>query len=181
MREQSDDAGAMHIESILTPLIALAVVGLMVYRQLRWRAFTPAGALRLPIVLGAIGILNLAGLKGVTVTSLDGTLFAIELLVSIGIGAAMGRLSVFRGAPDGSGALQTRTGWIGAALWVVLIAVRIGFDVVGASLGAHLLTQTGVILVLLAASRATAALVTRAREPHRVDPRPPVPARRGAA
>jgi hypothetical protein len=156
----------MQIESILTPLIALAVIAVMMYRQLRWRAFDPARALRLPIVLGAIGIINLAGLKGVTVTALDGTLFAVELLLSVGIGAAMGRLSVFRAGPDG--ALQTRTGWIGAALWAVLIAVRIGFDAVGASLGAHLLTQTGVILVLLAASRATSALVTRAREPHRL-------------
>ncbi len=162
-----DDAGAMHLESILTPLIALAVIGLLVYRQLRWRAFNPASALRLPIILGAVGVLNLTGLKGVVVTSLDATLFVVELLLSIGIGAAMGRLSVFRSAPDGSGVLQTRTGWIGAALWAVLIAVRIGFDVVGASLGAHLITRTGVILVLLAASRATAALVTRAREPHR--------------
>lgn len=158
----------MHLESILTPLIALAVIGLLVSRQLRWRTFDPARALRLPIILGAVGILNLAGLKGVMVSSLDATLFAIELLMSVGIGAAMGRLSVFRSAPDGSGALQTRTGWIGAALWAVLIAVRIGFDVVGTSLGAHLLTQTGVILVLLAASRATSALVTRAREPHRL-------------
>jgi hypothetical protein len=158
----------MRLESILTPLIALAVIVLLVSRQLRWRDFDPARALRLPIVLGAIGVLSLAGLKGVTVSALDATLFAVELLLSVGIGAAMGRLSVFRAAPDGSGALQTRTGWIGAALWVVLVAVRLGFDAVGSSLGAHLLTQTGMILVLLAASRATAALVTRAREPHRV-------------
>lgn len=158
----------MPLESIVTPLIALAVIALLVVRQLRWRAFDPTRALRLPIVLGAIGLLNLAGLKGATVTALDGTLFAVELLLSVGIGAAMGRLAVFRSAPDGSGALQTRTGWVGAALWAVLIAVRIGFDALGASLGAQLLTQTGVILVLLAASRATAALVTRAREPHRV-------------
>lgn len=158
----------MHLESILTPLIALAVIGLLVFRQLRWRSFNPANALRLPIILGAVGVLDLAGLKGVTVTATDGTLFAVELLISVGIGAAMGRLAVFRSAPDGSGALQTRTGWSGAALWAVLIAVRIGFDLLGASLGAHLLTQTGVILVLLAASRATAALVTRTREPRRL-------------
>ena len=158
----------MNIESILTPLIALAVVVLLISRQLRWRAFNPANAMRLPIILGAIGILNLVNLKGVTVSALDGTLFAVELLMSVGIGAVMGRLSVFRPAPDGSGTLETRTGWVGAAMWAVLIGVRIAFDAIGSSLGSHLLTQTGVILVLLAASRATAALVTRAREPHRV-------------
>jgi hypothetical protein len=158
----------MHIESVLTPLIALAVIGLLVWRQLRWRSFDPARALRLPIVLGGVGLLQLANLHGAVVTTVDASLLAIELLLSVGIGAAMGRLAAFRSAPDGSGALQTRSGWLGASLWAVLIAVRIGFDVVGASLGAHLLTQTGVILVLLAASRATAALVTRAREPHRL-------------
>jgi hypothetical protein len=156
----------MQIDSIATVLLALAVVALLIWRQLRWRTFDPARALRLPIVLGAIGLLDLAQLHGARITALDGTLFAIELLMSVGIGAAMGRLSVFRPAPA-AGALQVRTGPLGASLWIVLIAVRVAFDAVGAALGAHLLTQTGVILVLLAASRATAALVVRAREPHR--------------
>ncbi|MBW4042043.1 MAG: hypothetical protein HIU86_07920 [Acidobacteria bacterium] len=171
----------MDLQTIVTPLIALAVIGLLVARQLRWRTFDPARALRLPIVLGAIGLLNLANLKGVTVTALDGSLFAIELLLSAGVGAAMGRLAVFRSAPDGSPALQTRTGWVGAAMWAVLIAVRVGFDALGGALGAHLLTQTGVILVLLAASRATAALVIRVREPHRPGLRPSVPTGRDVA
>lgn len=157
----------MDIDTVADILIALAVIGLLVWRQLRWRTFDPARALRLPIVVGAIGLLNLANLHGVRVTALDAALLAGELLLSIGIGAAMGRLATFRMAPDGSGSLQTRTGWAGAALWAVLIAVRIGFDAVGGALGAHLLTRTGIILVLLGASRATAALVTRAREPRR--------------
>jgi hypothetical protein len=80
----------------------------------------------------------------------------------------MGRLAAFRPAPDGSGALQVRGGRAAAAMWIALLAVRITFDVVGTGLGAQLLTRTGVILVLIAASRGTAALVTRAREPQRV-------------
>lgn len=158
----------MDLQSFVTPLIALAVVGLLVYRQLRWRNFDPARAMRLPIILGAIGLLDLANLHGATVTALDGALLAIELLLSVGIGAAMGRLAAFRAAPEAPSVLQTRTGRVGASLWAVLIAVRIGFDALGSSLGAHLLTRTGVILVLLAASRATAAVVIRAREPHRL-------------
>ena len=158
----------MDLQSIVTPLIALLVIGVLAARQLRWRDFDPARVLRLPIVLGGIGLITLADQHGATVTSIDAVLLAVELLLSIGIGAAMGRLTTFRAAPDGSGAIQSRTGWAGASLWAVLIAVRVGFDVLGSALGAHLLTQTGVILVLLAASRATAALVIRAREPHRV-------------
>jgi len=158
----------MSIQSLAEILLAVAIVALLAYRQLRWRDFDPARVLRLPIVLGGIGLVSLAGTKGATVTAVDATLLAVELLLSVGIGAIMGRLTVFRPDPDGSGALQTRTGWWGASLWLALIAVRIAFDVVGAGLGAHLLTQTGVILVLVAASRATAALVVRAREPHRL-------------
>jgi hypothetical protein len=157
----------MDLQSIVTPLIALLVIGVLVARQLRWRDFDPARVLRLPIVLGGVGLISLANLHGAVVTTADATLLGVELLLSVGVGAAMGALAMFRADPNGSGAIQTRTGWAGASLWAVLIAVRIGFDVIGSALGAHLLTQTGVILVLLAASRATAALVIRAREPHR--------------
>lgn len=157
----------MSIQSIAEALLALAVIGLLIHRQLRWRDFDAARILRMPIVLGGIGLVSLANLRGATVTATDGALLVVELLTSVGIGALMGRLSVFRPDPSGNGMLQTRTGWAGASLWIALIAVRIAFDAVGAALGAHLLTQTGVILVLVAASRATAALVTRAREPRR--------------
>ena len=155
----------MSINSFATALLALAVIGLLMARQLRWRAFDPARALRLPVVLAAIGLVDLANLHGARLTAVDGTLLGFELLLSVGIGAVMGRIAAFRAAPDGSGALQVRGGWLGASMWLGLIAVRIGFDALGASFGAHLLTQTGVILVLIAASRGTAALVTRAREP----------------
>jgi hypothetical protein len=158
----------MDLQSIVTPLIALIVIGVVVARQLRWRDFDPARVLRLPIVLGGVGLVMLADQHGAVVTTVDATLLVVELLMSIGIGAAMGRLALFRADPNGSGAIQSRTGWTGASLWAVLIAVRIGFDVVGSALGAQLLTRTGVILVLLAASRATAALVIRIREPHRL-------------
>jgi hypothetical protein len=157
----------MSIQSIAEVLLALVVVGLLIYRQLRWRDFDPARVFRLPIVLGAIGLISLANLKGATITEVDAGLLVVELLLSVGIGALMGRLAVFRPDPSGNGMLQTRTGWAGASLWIALIAVRIAFDAVGASMGAHLLTQTGVILVLVAVSRATAAFVTRAREPRR--------------
>jgi hypothetical protein len=153
----------MTVQSIATVLIALAVIGLLMARQLRWRTFDPARVLRMPIVLGAIGLIELANLHGVRLTAIDATMFGIEVLLSVGIGALMGRLTVFRTGPDGT--LQVRGGWIGAALWVGLIAVRVAFDALGGLLGAHLLTQTGVILLLIAVSRGTAALIIRAREP----------------
>lgn len=153
----------MTVQSLATVLVALAIIGLLIARQLRWRTFDPARVLRMPIVLGAIGLLELANVHGVRLTTIDATMVGIELLLSVGIGALMGRLTVFRAGPDG--ALQTRGGWTGAALWIGLVAVRIAFDALGATLGAHLLTQTGMILLLIAVSRGIAALVIRAREP----------------
>ena len=68
--------------------------------------------------------------------------------------------------PDGRGrTLQSRTGWAGAVLWVVLIAARVGLDVLGGHLGAHLLTATGTILLVLALNRAARALVIDQRIP----------------
>lgn len=155
----------MDSTTVTTALVAVAVIGLLVLRQLRWRVLDPAGALRLPVVLAAIGVLQLAQLRSARITAVDAAFLAIELLLSVGIGAAMGRLAAFRTAPDGSGRTQVRGGPLAASLWIVLIGVRLGFDALGGVLGAHLLTQTGVILILIAASRATSALVVRTREP----------------
>ncbi|WP_286345913.1 hypothetical protein [Frondihabitans sucicola] len=43
--------------------------------------------------------------------------------------------------------------------------VRVGLDVVGGMMGAHLLTATGVILLTVAASRAASALMMDGRMP----------------
>ncbi len=58
---------------------------------------------------------------------------------------------------------ETRTGWAGVALWLALIAVRIGMDVAATRLGAGAVTGTAMILLVLAANRAarTAVLVLR--------------------
>ncbi|PZE37649.1 hypothetical protein DEJ31_05765 [Curtobacterium sp. MCPF17_031] len=101
--------------------------------------------------------------------SQDVVFLGIEALLSVGIGLAMGGRTRFRtvGTPDGKGrTMQSRTGWVGAGLWIALIVVRIGLDVVGAHLGAHLPTSTGVILLMLAVNRAAPALVVDQRLQH---------------
>lgn len=153
----------MTVQSIAEILLAVAALALIVARQVRWRAFDPARAMRVPVVLAAIGLLNLVNGHGGALTSTDVALLGAELVLSVGVGAAMGRMTAFRRSAEG--VLQSRTGWAGASLWLVLIAVRIGMDVAGAALGSHVVTTTGVILLLIAASRATSALVARARAP----------------
>lgn len=155
----------MTVQTLSNILIALAVVGLLMYRQLRWRAFDPARALKLPIILGAIGVVLLAQGGAGSVTTVDVTFLVIELLLSVGVGAAMGALTSFRAATEAPHALEVRTGGWGASLWFVLIAARVGLDLLAGSLGGHLITQTGVILLLLGVSRACSALVVRSRVP----------------
>jgi hypothetical protein len=67
-------------------------------------------------------------------------------------------------AADGTvSVLESRTGWVGLILWVVLIVVRIGIDFGADQLGATLVTSTGVILLAVAANRIARVLIISQR------------------
>lgn len=156
----------MTMQMLAIAVLALAVVALLIQRQLRWTRFEAARALRLPVVLGVLGLVEVAtAVQTGPPTPTDLVLLAAELAVALSVGAGMGRLTVFRPSPSAMGAWQTRTGWLGAGLWLVLVAVRVGISAVGPELGAHVATTSGVLLLLLAGTRGTAALVARSRAP----------------
>jgi hypothetical protein len=150
-------------------VIGLALISFLVYRQLRWSGIDRSSIWRLPIILGIIGIINLGSIsKTTSVGAIDITFIGIELVVAVVVGLLMGSLTEFRTAarPDSKGrTIEARSGGAGAALWVVLIVVRVGLDVAGGFMGAHLLTATGVILLTVAVSRAASALVIDAKLP----------------
>lgn len=161
----------MSVQLLANILIGLALVGYLAYRQATWQSVDPTRVWRTPLVLGAVGLVVLAQ-SAAAVTTLDVLFLGVEALVSIAAGLAMGAMTRFRtAAPDAKGrtvqarTVQARTGWAGAGLWVVLIAVRIGLDVLGGHLGAHLLTSTGTVLLVLALNRAARALVVDQRIP----------------
>lgn len=159
----------MSVQLIANVVIGLALVGFLAYRQMTWQSVDPARIWRLPVILGIVGVVLMANEK-TTVTSTDVVFLGIEVLLSVAIGLTMGAITTFRSmpTPDQRGrTLQTRTGWLGGVLWIVLIAVRIGLDVAGAHLGAHLLTSTGTILLMVAVNRAARALVVDQRIPGR--------------
>lgn len=159
----------MSVQLLANIVIGVALVGFLAYRQATWRYLDPARVWRAPLVMAVIGVVMLSRTGG-TITTSDIVFLGIEALVGIAIGMTMGRITAFRTAatPDDKGrTLQSRTGWLGATLWVVLIAVRIGLDVLGGHLGAHLLTSTGAIVLLLAVNRAARALVLDQRIPGR--------------
>lgn len=157
----------MSVQLLANIVIGLALVGFLAYRQATWQYLDPARIWRMPLVMAVIGIVVLAQTKA-TIGTTDIVFLGIEALISIGIGLTMGRITTFRtaGTPDDKGrTLQSRTGGLGAALWFVLIAVRVGLDVLGGQMGAHLLTSTGAILLMLAINRAARALVLDQRIP----------------
>jgi hypothetical protein len=149
----------MSIQPLIDVALALLVIAFLSWRQLGWRRFEPARALRLPIVLVAAGLLVLSRAGG-TLTEADLAFLALELAVSVGVGLGMGSLLQFRRADS---AWLIRTGWLGPVLWAVLVATRIGIDLSSGALGAPLLSSPGVILLMIGGTRATAALVARSR------------------
>jgi hypothetical protein len=161
----------MTVQLLANTLVGIALVVFLAVRQASWRSVDPTRIRRGPLVLGAVGVVLLAQSAAV-VTTVDVVFLAVEAIVAVGLGLAMGALTRFRTAaePDRRGrTLQSRTGWVGAGLWVALIAVRIVLDLVGGHLAAHLLTSTGAVLLTIAVNRAACALV--------VDQRIPRPAR----
>lgn len=159
----------MTIQLLTNVVIGVALVGFLAFRQLRWSGIDRSSIWRLPIVLGIIGVINIGSMsKGTVVGPTDITFIGIELAIAVVIGLMMGRLTTFRTAarPDSKGrTIEGRAGVGGAVLWVVLIGVRVGLDVLGGVMGAHLLTATGVILLTVAVSRAASALVIDAKLP----------------
>jgi hypothetical protein len=157
----------MTVQNLFDIVIGLALVGFIAFRQMTWTFVDPARVWRMPIVLGGIGLITLSQ-SHAAITSTDIVFLGIEALITIGVGLAMGRMTTFRIAPQPNEkglTIQARTGGWGAGLWVVLIAVRVGLDVLGGAMGAELVTSTGAILLVLALNRAARAVVMDQRMP----------------
>jgi hypothetical protein len=174
----------MNVQNIVTAVIAVALIGWVIYRQLTWQVVTPARMWRMPLILGVIGVIELSQIKGVTtVSATDVAILAGELVLALGIGAAMGALARFRtrpqresdvasGRPAGESSawdptrtiVESRTGGWGAALWIVMIAVRVGIEFGARSIdGSALIASTGIILLVIAANRIARVFVILAR------------------
>lgn len=161
-------------------LLALAAIVWICSRQLMWRPVDPARYWRGPLVFTLIGLASLSE-ASVRITPVDLGLVVVELLLAAVAGAAMGRLAHFRPGTEearlraassrgGSSDVntETRTGWLGMALWIGLIAVRLVLDVGSHQLGYELVSATGMIFIVVAVNRAVRVLVISARLGHRV-------------
>jgi hypothetical protein len=150
-------------DAVLNIVIGLAVVALLISRQLRSRPVQESSAVRLVVILGVIGVIDMvSAAKHHTVGPSAVSLIALGLVLAGGFGAwrAM-TVRVWRNT-DGTawrqGTLAT------AVLWIVAIAVHIVIDLI---IGSTDKSASGVaaasILVYLAISLGVQREVLRAR------------------
>ncbi|WP_402839556.1 hypothetical protein [Microbacterium sp. GXS0129] len=158
----------MSPQLLFNGFVIVLLIGYIGYRQTQWRAFEPSRIWRGPIVLAVVGLGSLVSTT-TAVGTLDVAVLALELAISGGIGALMGAIARFRPLEaedrvrDPRAQWASRTGAVGIVLWVAMIAVRIGIDVLAGMAGSHLASSTGVILLAFAANRAGRAITMGAR------------------
>lgn len=170
----------MDISGIANILIVIALVGWVIYRQFTWQLVNPSRLWRMPIIIAIIGVAMLANMKSLThVQPVAVAILVGEIALSLGIGALMGSLATFRTRPQRESDVKTRrgetfsparsvidsrTGALGASLWVVMIALRIGIGFAVAQFSpSALLASTGTILLVVAANRFARAFMVQNR------------------
>ncbi|MFI6042126.1 hypothetical protein ACIA8C_10860 [Nocardia sp. NPDC051321] len=162
----------MTSNNLLTAVLVIAILGWIIYRQNQWRPFDPARMWRGPLVLGIVGVVMLASADNApAIHTVDIALLVFEAVLGLAVGALMGALSKF---VRQDGQLMVRTGAFASALWVVLIAARIGVDVIAVDIGAKAAVSAGAIIVLLAVNRLGRVLVISARAERLTGSRPTV-------
>ena len=168
----------MTTNTLLDIVLGIALLCWIGYRQLSWTVVAPERMWRMPVILAIIGVATLAKDGTGTISPSDLGVLAIETVISIGLGAVMGLMARFRpisehalaafharsrGRTIAVPSLETRTGWLGMALWLCLIATRIGGEFYAHLTGSVLLTSVGVILLTVALNRAVRILVITQR------------------
>lgn len=163
----------MTVQTLGNAVLILLLIGWVGYKQLVWRPVVVARMWRGPGILAVVGaVLLVQQVKPTELSALDLAIVVGELLLSLGVGAWMGAIAHFRSLaqPMATGKdgrdiaeYESRTGVLGLLLWVAVIAVRVGVDVVAAQAGSHLAAATGMILLVFAANRAARTAVFAAR------------------
>ncbi|WP_236788649.1 hypothetical protein [Amycolatopsis sp. GM8] len=149
------------MEILLYIVIAAFVVWRVVYRQLRGSMITVRGLVLFPGILLVLGVVNSArALPGASGGELG--LLAIDLVILVVLGIA--RASSTRLSTRDGYAFQKGT-TVTLVLWLVTIAVRIGFGVAGTKMGlAGPLTSSSILLSLgLSIGVQNALVYSRAR------------------
>ena len=135
-------------DAIVNVVIGIAVVALLIVRQLRPRPASERSALRLTLVLGVIGILQIrSAVGGHAISAATIMLVAAGLLAGALLGVVRATTVKVWRASDG---LPWRQGTlVTAVLWLISLGVHLGIDVaVDHSTTAHTLGAASILLYL---------------------------------
>jgi hypothetical protein len=142
--------------SVLTVFAAIAVVALVIGRQLMGEPLRGKRLILLPAVLIIIGGLNLVHTPHMNLA--DIACITVSTLIAAGIGMGQGA-SMRLESRDGGlrGQMPVRSLW----LWGALLLSRLAVTVVALSVGAHAVSSVDSILFVLGVNRlAQAAVIT---------------------
>jgi hypothetical protein len=154
----------MNSQTLFELVIGVAVLGLLIYRNLRARPVRQANQ-RLYLILGVIGVIETFQYVD---KHHDGALAVAALLGSLVLAAGFGAvraLTVHVWMQNGQA--WSKGNWLTAGLWVVALAAHLGYD---AALGKQLAgLGDATILLYLVASLLTQRVIVLARA-QRLDP-----------
>jgi hypothetical protein len=141
----------------MSPLIALAVIGIIVYviwQQATGSAVRGKRLVLLPVLVTAIGIVEIGGESHVGTT--DIAFLISSALIAIAIGLAQGSITRLERR---DGYLWARLPKLGLWLWGALIVGRVLIIGGADAAGAHAAAGTAAILLMIGLNRAAQALV----------------------
>jgi hypothetical protein len=154
----------MDQHTVETIVIGLAIIAFITYRLSQWQSVRPSRLIRMPLILGVVGLISLAGsgpqLLHQHITVLDIALLGAELTIGVVAGWLIGRLTEIRTFADGT---KSKLVPVGIAVWLGFIAIRIGFGVAASMLGASLAALPGLTLIVLAVVKGVQGLMVHGR------------------
>jgi hypothetical protein len=142
----------------MSPLTVLVAIGIVVYvigQQVVGSSISGKRLVVLPIVLTAIGILDISG-HGSRPGAADIVLLIVSAVIAIAIGVSLGAMTRLERRDGHLWAQLPRRGlW----LWAGLLASRLVVTGVAHASGAHVAAGTTAILLMLGLNRAAQAVV----------------------
>jgi len=147
------------MNGVLEILLALAVAGYVIFRQVRGEALRGKRLIVLPLVLAVIGVVTLSK-NGVHPTGTDIACIAISAAIALGIGAGQGWSMILESR---AGVLWGRMPLRGLWWWGALVASRLVMMVIAHGLDAQVAASTSTILLILGINRIGQALVIAPR------------------
>ncbi|MCU4186734.1 hypothetical protein K6U06_20385 [Acidiferrimicrobium sp. IK] len=145
--------------SFLEVVAAVAVVLVVIGRQLRGENLAGKRLVVLPAILVLIGVRGVAG-HGHGPATTDIVLIGAQALVAAGVGVAQGRMMRLE---ERDGGLWGQMPWRSLWLWLGLVGSRLALDLVASGLGAEVAASSAPILLTLGINRLTQAAVVAPR------------------